>query len=143
MIIKQEKLIPKEEFTNITKKVQRIITQNRVLNGVCIIYTKHTTACVRLLEPEVLLKKDMHDFLERIAPSSCKYRHDDLEHRSVPPEERRNGYSHLRAMLLNHQEIIPIVNGKLDLGQWQQIFYIECDLGKENRTFNILILREN
>lgn len=142
MIIKQEKLIPKEEFTNITKRVQKFVSQQKTKKGICLIYTKHTTACIRLLEDEKLLKQDMHDFLERLASSNCLYRHDDLEHRTVPPEERRNGYSHLRAMLFNHQEIVPIIDGKLDLGKWQEIFYIECDLGKENRTFNILILEE-
>ena len=140
MIRKQWKIIPKLEYTNITDKIQNFIDDNSIKDGICLIYTKHTTACIRLLEPETLLKQDMHDFMERLASSNCLYRHDDLEHRDVPPEERRNGYSHLRAMLLNHQETVPIINGKLDLGKWQQIFYIECDLGKENRTFNVLLI---
>jgi len=131
---------PKEEFTNITNEIQEEIKKfNPLFTGLIIVYSRHTTACIRLLENETLLKQDMHDFMERLASSNCLYRHDDLEHRDVPPEERRNGYSHLRAMLLNHQEIIPVINGNLDLGNWQKIFYIECDVGKENRTYNILI----
>ncbi len=134
-------IVPKEEFINITDEVQEEISSfDPNYNGLIIVYSKHTTACIRLLENETLLKKDMHDFMERLASSNCLYRHDDLEHRDVPPEERRNGYSHLRAMLLNHQEVIPVINGKLDLGKWQKIFYIECDLGKEDRTYNIIIL---
>ncbi len=141
MIILTVSIAPKEEFTDITEKIQKAISFYDVKQGIALVYTKHTTACIRLLENETLLKQDMHDFFERLASSNCLYRHDDLEHRDVPPEERRNGFSHLRAMLLNHQETIPIVNGKLDLGQWQKIFYVECDLGKENRTYNLGIIK--
>jgi secondary thiamine-phosphate synthase enzyme len=140
MIIVSRPIKPEEEFTNITEEVQQAIADNNIETGIAIVYSKHTTACIGLLEDETLLKLDEHDFFERLASSNCLYRHDDLEHRDVPPEERRNGFSHLRAMLLNHQQVIPIIDGKLDLGQWQKIFYIECDLGKDNRSYNICII---
>lgn len=141
-----------EEFIDITSIVESDIlemctprTRLGVLrDGLCIVYSTHTTACIRLLESETLLKKDMHDFFERLAPSSCFYRHDDIEHRDVPPTERRNGFSHLRAMLMNHQELIPIVDGKLDLGKWQRIFYVECDISlpmRDDREFRVKIMR--
>lgn len=132
---------PDKEFIDITELVQAKINELNVEWGFVIVYTKHTTACIRLLENETLLMHDMHDFLERIAPSTVKYRHDDIEHRDVPPDERLNGFSHLRAMFLNHQELLFVEAGKLDLGKWQKIFYIECDLGKENRTWNLIVLR--
>jgi secondary thiamine-phosphate synthase enzyme len=138
MKIKQFTIVPKEEFTDITDIINKEVSSRK--QGLCLIYSKHTTATIGILENEKLLRIDMHDFFERLASSNCLYRHDDLEHRDVPPEERRNGFSHLRAMLLNHQQIIPIVNGKLDLGHWQRVFYIETDLGKENRTFNICLI---
>lgn len=141
VLIKQFKIEPKEDYTNITQQVQDVITSNNVQEGLCFVYSKHTTACIGILEQETLLKKDMHDFMERLASSNCFYRHDDIEHRDVPPDERRNGYSHLRAMLMTNQVFIPIFDGKLDLGKWQRIFYIEHDLGKENRTFNIIIYK--
>jgi len=142
MIIIKKEIVPAEIFTNITEIIQEEVTKSGIEAGLCMIYSKHTTACIRLLEDETLLKLDEKDFFERLASSNCLYRHDDLEKRDVPPEERRNGYSHLRAMLLNHQETIPIIEGKLDLGKWQKIFYIECDMGKEDRTYNILIIEE-
>ena len=142
MKIKQFNIKPIDEYINITDRIQRYIKKEKIKNALCMIYTKHTTACIRILEPEILLRQDMHDFMERLAPSTVLYRHDDLENRDVPPEERRNGYSHLRAMLLNYQEIVPIIDSKLDFGKWQQVFYIECDLGKEDRTFNICIFEE-
>ena len=142
MTIIQKKIVPTEIFTNITKDVKEEIEKVGLKNGLIIIYSKHTTTTIGLLEDETLLKLDEKDFFERLASSNCLYRHDDIEKRDVPPEERRNGYSHLRAMLLNPQTIIPVINGKLDLGKWQKVFYIECDLGKEDRTYNILIIEE-
>lgn len=142
MNIIQKQIIPKEEFTNITEDIKKEINNCKITNGIVVIYSKHTTVCIGILEDEKLLKIDEKDFFERLAPSSCLYRHDNLEERSVPKNERRNGYSHLRAMLLNPQTILPIINGELDLGKWQKIFYIECDLGKEDRTYNILIMEE-
>ena len=142
MIIIKKEIIPTEIFTNITNSVQEEIDKIGIQEGLCLIYSRHTTSCIGLLEDETLLKIDEKDFFERLASSNCLYRHDDLEKRDVPPEERRNGYSHLRAMLLNPSTIIPIIDGTLDLGKWQKIFYIECDLGKENRTYNILIMGE-
>jgi secondary thiamine-phosphate synthase enzyme len=142
MLHKQFIIKPTEEFTNITPLVEAYLKDNCDMCdvGLLMVYSKHTTACIGLIEPETLLKQDMHDFMERLASSNCLYRHDDVEHRDVPPEERRNGYSHLRAMLMNHNVIVPVVAGKLDLGKWQQIFYIECDLGKEDRTFNVCLI---
>ena len=58
----------------------------------------------------------------------------------MPPDERLNGFSHLRSIFLNNQEVIFIKDGKLDLGKWQSIFYIETDLGKENRALDIAII---
>lgn len=130
------------EFQDITENISDALNLSGIKNGVCLVYTKHTTSCIRLIENEDLLMEDMHDFFERIAPSTVLYRHDDLEHRTVPPDERRNGFSHLRAMLLNHQENIPVIDGRLDLGKWQRIFYIDCDFGKQSRTYNVFIYGE-
>lgn len=142
MIIIKKEIVPTEIFTNITKDVQSVVEELAITSGVVLVYSKHTTACIGLLEDETLLKIDEKDFFERLASSNCLYRHDDIEKRDVPPDERRNGYSHLRAMLMNNQAIIPIIDGKLDIGKWQKLFYIECDLGKEDRTYNILIMKE-
>jgi len=142
MRVKSFEIVPKEDYTDITDLIKDYVLPLDIESGMCMVYTKHTTACIRLLEPESLLKLDMHDFMERLAPSTVLYRHDDIENRDVPPEERLNGFSHLRAMLLNHQEFIPILDHKFDLGKWQRIFYIECDLGKEDRTFNVCVFEE-
>lgn len=142
MIFKNYTYEPKpiSEFIDITDQIYKFVHNSKVVTGLCLVYSKHTTACIRLIENENLLMFDMHDFFERMAPSTVLYRHDDIEHRTVPPDERKNGFSHLRAMLLNHQENIPIINGQLDLGKWQRIFYMDCDFGHEGRTVNVLII---
>ena len=136
------KIEPKEEFTNITQQVQKIVDNIIVKKGLCIVYSPHTTACIRVLEDELLLRQDMIEVMERMAPTKGIYRHDDVEKRSVPPDERKNGYSHIRSLFLNYQETIPIINGKLDLGKWQSIFYVECDPGKQERFFSVCIQGE-
>lgn len=118
-------LTPAGEFTDITPSIEENIPED--FTGMCFVYSPHTTGCIRIMENETLLMKDLHDFMERIASSNCLYRHDNIEERSVPPDERRNGFSHLRAMLLNQSEIVPVWKGKMELGTWQRIFFIECD----------------
>lgn len=149
MIVNKFDIHPKEEFTDITDIIQDFISTynnlitNELHQGMALIYSKHTTTCIGVIEPEKLLKIDMSSFLEHIAPSKGYYRHDDIINRDVPPDERRNGFSHLRAMLLNHSITVPVIDGKLDLGKWQRIFYIECDFVeplRQDRTFNLCLI---
>lgn len=140
MWIFTHKIIPEKMCTDITSLIEKDLFEFYKPSGLIIVYSKHTTACIRILENESLLRLDEKDFMERLASSNCLYRHDNITERDVPPDERRNGYSHLRSMLLNHQESIPVLNGKLDLGTWQRVFYIENDLGKDNRTWNVLYI---
>lgn len=128
------------EFTNITKLLNKRIKKLKVKNGLCLIYTKHTTTAVRLLEDETLLRQDMSEFLEKISSSKKRYYHDILELRNVPIDEPKNGVSHLRALLISNKELIPVINGKLDLGKWQQLIYIELDKGHKNRTVSFCLL---
>ena len=129
-----------EELTNITNKINNIIKKLKIKEGLILIYTKHTTTAVKLLEDEFLLRQDTHEFLEKIATSKKKYKHDMIELRTVPPDEPKNGCSHLRALLISNRELIPIVNGKLELGKWQQIMYIELDPKHRGRTFSVFVL---
>ena len=113
-------------FTNITDKIKPTIN-----NGFIVISSKHTTCGVAIMENESLLKKDIKAFLERIAPECGVYAHDDIANRDVPPDERINGFSHIRSMLFPTSIIIPIENGKLVIGQWQCIFLLEFDPSRE------------
>ena len=113
-------------FTNITEMIKPTIE-----NGLMVLFTKHTTCGLAILEDESLLKKDMEACLERLAPKCGVYAHDYIEKRDVPPNERLNGHSHIRALLFSPSLTIPIKEGKLDLGKWQSVFLVELDPSRE------------
>ena len=120
------------EFINITEKVNEIVKNSNVKEGVVTIFSKHTTTGIRINENEERLFMDIKIFLEKIASTSNKYLHDDIELRNCPKNERINGHANIKSLILNSSEIIPIVNNEMVLGKWQSIFFIELD-GKRNR----------
>lgn len=128
-------------FLNLTPKVQELVAKSTVKEGLVLIFTKHTTAGLRINEDETRLLEDLQLFLERVAPKNAKYLHDDVHLRDCPSEERLNGHAHLKSLLLNTTEIIPIVNGNLVLGKWQNLFFIELD-GARQREILVQIQGE-
>ncbi|MGK7898349.1 MAG: secondary thiamine-phosphate synthase enzyme YjbQ [Xenococcus sp. (in: cyanobacteria)] len=121
---------------NITPQVQAILEKTTIKNGQVIVFVRHTTTALAINEYEVRLLKDLKVYLEKLAPPTDKYLHNDLHLRDVPPDEPENAHSHLMAMMLNNTEIIPIVDGKLALGTYQSILFFELD---GSRKRNILV----
>jgi len=117
-------------FTDITSKIIPAID-----TGFLVVSSLHTTCGIAILENETLLRKDMDAFLERMAPKCGIYAHDDIEKRDVPPDERINGFSHIRSMLFPTSVIVPVENGKLIMGQWQSIFLVELDPQRERTVY--------
>ena len=117
------------EFIDITQKVQECVAETKVRHGFAVVYSKHTTAAVKINENEPLLLQDMEQFLERIAPRNGNYRHNDFTVRTVNMNEDEcpNGHAHCQQLLLGTSETIPIVEGIMQFGQWQSIFLIELD----------------
>jgi secondary thiamine-phosphate synthase enzyme len=117
------------EFIDITQKVQECVAETKVKHGFAVVYSKHTTAAVKINENEPLLLQDMEQFLERIAPRNGNYRHNDFTVRTVNMNEDEcpNGHAHCQQLLLGTSETIPIVEGIMQFGQWQSIFLIELD----------------
>jgi len=126
-------------FTNITRDVQDKIPDG--FNGVVHVFSQHTTASIRILENEILLHSDYLKFLEDTFPEKGHFRHDYVGIRDVPPDERINGYSHLRSLLFNTSEMIPVLNGKMLLGQWETLFLVEMD-GVRSRSVVVSFLDE-
>jgi len=116
-------------FTNITPNIQGQIPVN--FCGLVHIFSRHTTSGIRILEDETLLKADYERFLDELAPEHGFYAHNIIDGRDVPPEERLNGHSHIRTLLFPTSETVPIENGKLMLGKWQEIFLVELDPTRE------------
>ena len=121
---------------NITQKVQEIVTASSIKNGQVIVFVRHTTTALAINEYEVRLLQDIKNYLQKLAPATDRYLHNDLHLRDVPPDEPENAHSHLMAMMLNNSETIPIVNGELALGTYQSILFIELD---GSRRRNILV----
>ena len=128
-------------FCNLTPQIKKFVEDSHIRNGQVLIFTKHTTAGLRVNEDEKRLFEDIHLFLEKIAPKNAKYLHDDIHLRDCPPDERLNGHAHLKSLILNTSEIIPVIDGKLVLGEWQNLFFIELD-GSRKREVIVQIKGE-
>ncbi len=118
------------EFVDITEGICRYVKDSEVQNGFAVVYSKHTTAAIRINENEPLLLNDMTEFLERVASRNGQYQHNDFSIRTVnmTEDECPNGHAHCQHLLLGTSENIPIVNGQLQLGKWQRVFLIELDM---------------
>ena len=118
-------------FDNITKKVQQEASKWGK-SGIVNVYSTHTSAFIRIVENEVLLHADIRFFLDKtfpkIKPENRRYLHDLISIReNVESDERINAFSHMRGLFFNSSETIPIRKGKLLLGKWQSIFFVELD----------------
>lgn len=124
------------EFIDLTEKIEEIVDESGVRNGLVNIQTLHTTTAIIINEREPLLIEDMKARLESLAPRDARYRHDDFQIRTVnlEPDEPENGHSHCKALFLRASETINISEGKLLLGRWQRIFLIELDRPRERRV---------
>ncbi len=114
------------EYINITDQVQQIVTKSGVKEGMVLVSAMHITAGVYVNDAEDGLIQDIDEWLERLAPFNQHYRH----HRTG----ETNGDSHLKSLIVHHEVIVPITNGKLDFGPWQQIYYAEFDGQRKKRV---------
>ena len=83
---------------------------------------------------ETLLASDIKNFLFRLAPKDGIYYHNELNKRQVPDNERLNAHSHIWSFVINVSETIPIIDGKMCLGEWQRIALVECDAGRTRKV---------
>ena len=117
------------EFIDITDWVCECVAQSNVNNGFAVVYSKHTTAAVKINENEPLLLQDMSNFLEEFSPRNNGYRHNDFSVRTVnmTSDESPNGHSHLQHLLLGTSETVPVIDGAIQFGPYQSVFFIELD----------------
>ena len=123
------------QIMDITTQVKQLLADSGVSNGQLTLISSHTTAFVSLNEFEPGLQQDMVEYLDRVAPPGAGYRHD-----VNPVDGRLNAHSHLAGLFLNPSLSIPIVKGKLLLGGWQSILFIELDGPRETRSVHVQIL---
>ena len=121
------------EYINITDEVEAVVRGSGIREGMVLVSAMHITAGVYVNDAESGLIQDIDDWLEDLAPTGPDYRH----HRTG----ETNGDSHLKSLLIHHEVIVPITNGKLDLGPWQQIYYAEFD-GQRRKRVIIKVMGE-
>jgi secondary thiamine-phosphate synthase enzyme len=107
------------EYVNITDRVADVVARSGIREGMVLVSAMHITAAVYVNDAESGLIADIDEWLEGLAPYRDDYRH----HRTG----ETNGDSHLKSLLIHHEVILPITDGALDLGPWQQVYYAEFD----------------
>ena len=122
----------KRTYYNITDQVADALKKSGIEEGLILVSAMHITAGVYVNDAEDGLIKDIDEWLEKLAPYS-DYRH----HRTG----ETNGDAHLKSLLVHHQVIVPVTDGRLDLGPWQQIYYAEFD-GKRRKRALIKVIGE-
>jgi secondary thiamine-phosphate synthase enzyme len=114
------------EYINITREVEAALKKSGIREGMILVSAMHITASVYVNDAEEGLIQDIDKWLERLAPTGPDYRH----HRTG----ESNGDAHLKNLLMHHQVIIPVTDGKLDFGPWQQVYYAEFDGQRAKRV---------
>jgi secondary thiamine-phosphate synthase enzyme len=114
------------EYINITSQVEDIVKKSGVKEGMVLVSAMHITASVYVNDDEDGIIQDIDEWLDKIAPHKDDYKHHHTG--------ESNADAHLKNLLMHHEVIVPITNGKLDFGPWQQIFYAEFDGQRRKRV---------
>ena len=121
------------EYIHITPQVEAAVKKSGVKEGMVLVSAMHITAGVYVNDNESGLIEDIDQWLEELAPFREDYHHHETG--------ETNGDSHLKALLVHHQVILPITDGRLDLGPWQRVFYAEFD-GQRPKRLVIKVMGE-
>ena len=116
----------------IGRQIQAALDAQDVSDGLLLVSVPHTTCAVTLNEPEPGLLDDLAQALERLAPWRGDYAHNR--------GSEDNAAAHVRAALLGHQVLVPVVDGRLQVGVWQDVLLVECD-GPRTRTVELRLLQ--
>jgi len=123
------------DMHNLTEQVADVVTASKVRNGTVHVFNVGSTASIGAIEFEPGLEKDLPAILDKLIPPSRNYGHEQAWHDG-------NGHSHLQATLLGFSITVPVANGKVVLGTWQQIFHLECDVRGRNRQIVVTVVGE-
>ena len=121
------------DMKDITEQVAAVVNSSGIKTGIANVFNIGSTAAVGTIEFEPGLQKDMPAILDKLIPPSRNYGHEQTWHDG-------NGHSHLQATLLGLSLTVPIADGKLVLGTWQQIFHLECDVRGRQRTVLVTVV---
>ena len=123
------------DMIDLTDEVQRVVRESGIKEGIACIFVPGSTGAITTIEYEPGLMKDMPRALERIAPKNEYYHHHETWH-------DYNGHSHVRASIIGPSLTVPITDGKIVHGTWQQIVFIEMDVRSRHRRILVKVLGE-
>lgn len=123
------------DMHDLTAQVAAVVAGSKVRTGVVHVFAVGSTAAVGVIEFEPGLRQDLPATLDRLMPPSRDYGHEQAWHDG-------NGHSHLQATLLGPSLSVPVGDGKLLLGEWQQIFHLECDIRPRRRRVVVTVMGE-
>ena len=123
------------DIIDITDRVDTVIGRSRIENGLVTVFCSGSTGAVTTIEYESGVLRDLQKAIEKIAPSNIPYEHDKRWGDG-------NGFSHVRAALMKPSLTLPLVKGRLALGTWQQIVFIDFDNRRRERNLIVHIMGE-
>ncbi len=123
----------RRELVPLTREVERIVQESGIDEGFVLVSAMHITAGIIVNDDEPGLHQDIQEWLEKLAPFRPDYKH----HRTG----EENGDAHLKRILAHHQAMIPVTKGRLDLGPWERIFYLEED-GRRRKRVVVKVMGE-
>ena len=107
------------DYVNITEEVAQLVSDSGISEGMVLVSAMHITAGVYVNDAEPGIIRDLDEWADRLAPEGPDYHHHGTG--------ETNGDAHLKSVLFHHQVVVPITEGQLDLGPWQQVYYAEFD----------------
>lgn len=123
------------DMRDITQGVQAIVARSGIRLGTAHVFNVGSTGAVGCIEFEPGLERDLPELLNKYIPPSQDYGHEQAWHDG-------NGHSHLQATLLGPDLTVPVTDGQLNVGTWQQIFHLECDVRPRTRRVVVTVAGE-
>ena len=123
------------DMRDITDDVAQIVNRSGIRTGTAHVFNVGSTGAVGTIEFEPGLEEDLPEILNRLIPPSRDYGHERAWHDG-------NGHSHLQATWLGPDVTVPVRDGRLVLGEWQQIFHLECDIKPRQRQIVVTVMGE-
>ncbi|MBI1764698.1 MAG: YjbQ family protein [Acidobacteria bacterium] len=124
------------QMKNITHEIAEVVAQTSIRDGIVQVSSLHTTAGLILNEVQEALLDDVTTMFEQVVPRGVYYKHNDPQ---LSDCDRKNADSHLRAVVVGHSLSIPVENGRLKLGTWQQVLFTEFD-GPNTRRLHVQVM---
>lgn len=116
------------DYIDLTQKTQDAVNTSKIQNGIVHVFAPHATGIIILTENDDALLRDIKTFLQELIPKHGNYHHP------------ANAYSHLRSVMLPPDKTLPVINGRVEFGTWQSLFFVETDVYPRRRTVIIQVL---